>query len=296
MRRLIVITGAGFSAESGIRTFRTDTPSGKPMWDEYKLEEVCSIHAFDAGFRHRFDPMPPLHSISEETEDRPSVNLYELTHQFYNKRRVEMQTVEPNLAHLRVAEWYKRFPGQVINLTTNVDDLLERAGVDRKDIIHVHGYLPEMRVKREKNGPEEMIDVGYSQVDIDQYAWCKPNVVFFHENAPLYQDMYDLFDSITNQDMFLIVGCSNTVIDFRYLLTTPILYQGAKLGVINLYDPAAAQNAKYPSTVYSRSDMSKMDEMGIPHWDNGAVDAFSSESLITMVENHLEGKTCLQSK
>ena len=50
MRRLIVISGAGFSAESGVRTFRTDTESGKALWDEYDLEEVCNIHAFRGNF------------------------------------------------------------------------------------------------------------------------------------------------------------------------------------------------------------------------------------------------------
>lgn len=290
MRRLIVISGAGISAESGVRTFRTNS-AGRPLWDEFDLNEVCNIHAFDAGFRHRNDENPPLHAISKDD----GVNLYEMTHQFYNRRRVEMQTVEPNLAHLRIAEWYKRFPGQVINLTTNVDDLFERAGIDREDILHVHGYLKEMRVKREAGMNESLIDVGYDEIDTSQYHWCKPNVVFFEEGAPLYKDMDDLFNTLTNQDMVLVVGCSNLVINFTALLITPVCRFGVKLGVVNLYDAEAAQKAKYPSMAYSRSDMEQMDTLGIPHWDKGAVDAFSSQRMIEMVEDHLEGKTPLQS-
>lgn len=291
MRRLIVISGAGISAESGVRTFRTNS-AGRPLWDEFDLNEVCNYHAFESGYRHRNDEEPPLHAISKDD----GINLYHLTHDFYNRRREEMQTVEPNLAHMRVAEWYKRFPGQVVNLTTNVDDLFERAGVEREDILHVHGYLKEMVVERQKGAGRCVIDVGYDKVDTSQYHWCKPNVVFFEENAPLYNDMYDLFDSITSQDMFLIVGCSNMVIDFVGLLLNRILYHGAKLGVINLYDAEAAQSAKYPVMAYSRSDIQAMDRYDIPHWDNGAVDAFSSERLIKMVEDHLEGKTPLQAK
>lgn len=113
MRRLIIISGAGLSVESGVRAFRTDTASGKALWDDYDLEEVCNIHAFRGNFYHK-------------------------THMFYNKRREELKTVEPNLAHLRIGEWYKQYPGQVVNLTTNVDDLIERAGVPHSDILHIH--------------------------------------------------------------------------------------------------------------------------------------------------------------
>ncbi|MFP9052002.1 Sir2 family NAD-dependent protein deacetylase, partial [Enterococcus faecalis] len=121
MRRLIIISGAGLSVESGVRAFRTDTASGKALWDDYDLEEVCNIHAFRGNFYHK-------------------------THMFYNKRREELKTVEPNLAHLRIGEWYKKYPGQVVNLTTNVDDLIERAGVPHSDILHIHGYLKEVVV------------------------------------------------------------------------------------------------------------------------------------------------------
>jgi len=281
MRRLIVISGAGLSAESGIRTFRTDEVSGKSLWDEYNLEEVCNVHGFNTGYTYRNDPFPPLAALSEETETSPSQNLYRLTHDFYNKRRVELQTVEPNAAHNAIADWHRRFPGKVINLTTNVDDLLERAGVDRDDVIHVHGYLPEVKIQEKEGGSKKTIDIGYSEINPDDHHWAKPNVVFFHENAPLYADLYDLIDSLTSQDLVIIVGCSNIVIDFDRLLYSPIM-KGTKCIVVN------PRISEADTTLYT--------SYGIAYFQTGAVSAFSNPNLVKVVEDHLEGLTCLQAK
>lgn len=256
MRRLIVISGAGFSAESGVRTFRTDTDSGKALWDEYDLEEVCNIHAFRGNFYHK-------------------------THMFYNKRRVELQTVHPNAAHMRVAEWYKRYPGQVVNLTTNVDDLLERAGVPKEDTLYIHGYLKEILVKDAFTQNVKVVDVGYKEIDPEEYDWCKPNVIFFGENAPAYGPLYDTLDSLTAQDMVIVVGCSNTVINFNWELF-PAAKRGTKVIIVN------------PSINYFEQE--QYDVNGILNYRCGAVEAFSNERLIKIVENHLEGKTPLQSK
>lgn len=256
MRRLIVISGAGFSAESGVRTFRTDTESGKALWDEYDLEEVCNIHAFRGNFYHK-------------------------THMFYNKRRAELQTVHPNSAHLRVAEWYKRYPGQVVNMTTNVDDLLERAGVPKEDTLYIHGYLKEILVKDAFTQKVEVVDIGYDQIDPDDYDWCKPNVIFFGENAPPYGPMDDILESLTNQDLVIVVGCSNTVINFNWELF-PASRLGTKVVVVN------------PNVRYDEQLM--YEDAGVVVYSTGAVDAFSNPGLIKMVEDHLEGKTVLQTK
>lgn len=256
MRRLIVISGAGFSAESGVRTFRTDEATGKALWDEYDLEEVCNIHAFLGNFYHK-------------------------THMFYNKRRAELPTVHPNLAHLRVAEWYQRYPGQVVNLTTNVDDLLERAGVPKEDTVYIHGYLKEIIVKDNPKGKPEIIDVGYNEVDPDQYKWCKPNVVFFGEFAPEYSRMYDILDTLTNEDMVIVVGCSNTVINFNWELF-PAVRRGTKVLVVN------------PRINYLEQE--QYDAHGVMQFRCGAVEAFSNNNFIKIVEDHLECKTALQGK
>lgn len=249
MRRLIVISGAGLSVESGVRAFRTDTNSGKAMWDEYDLEEVCNIHAFRGNFYHK-------------------------THAFYNKRRVELGTVEPNLAHLRIAEWYKRFPGQVLNLTTNVDDLLERAGVLEPSIIHVHGYLPEIVIETEAGSPKQVINVGYTEINPDDYGWCKPNVVFFGEMAPKYTEMYNILDTLTANDMIIVVGCSNTVINFNWELF-PAVRRGTKMLVVN------------PATPYH--EMEIYQDNGVLVYRAGAVETFGNINFINMVEKFLEG-------
>lgn len=256
MRRLIVISGAGFSAESGVRTFRTDTESGKALWDEYDLEEVCNIHAFRGNFYHK-------------------------THMFYNKRRAELPTVHPNAAHLRVAEWYKRYPGQVINMTTNVDDLLERAGVPKEDTLYIHGYLKEIRYKLHEDSEEQLVDIGYDEVDPDEFHWCKPNVIFFGENAPAYSELYAILDSLTTEDMVIVVGCSNTVINFNWELF-PAVTKGTKVLVVN------------PNINYLEQE--QYDIHGVLQFRCGAVEAFSNKNFIKIVEGHLEGKTSLQSK
>lgn len=250
MRRLIVISGAGLSVESGVRAFRTDTNSGKAMWDEYDLEEVCNIHAFRGNFYHK-------------------------THAFYNKRRVELGTVEPNLAHLRIAEWYNAFPGQVFNITTNVDDLLERAGVPRAEILHVHGYLPEIVVENEAGSPKEIIDVGYTEIDPDEYGWCKPNVVFFGEMAPAYMDLYNMVDDLTSQDLVVIIGCSNQVIDFTGEIIGKVRRNGVKLWVVN------------PKPSHGELILHEQGDIAV--WNCGAVEAVSRPGFIKAVEKHLEG-------
>lgn len=252
MRRLIIISGAGLSAESGIPTFRS---GGTAMWENFSIDEVCNIHTF-------------------------AKNYYKV-HDFYNARRVALGSVDPNLAHLRIAEWYSRWSGRVINLTTNVDDLLERAGVKHEDILHVHGYLPEI-VYEDDEGSDVIKDIGYSEVDASKYTWVKPNVVFFGEVAPKYADMYDLLTSLTSNDMVILVGCSNTVINFNWELF-PACNKGTKLLIVNKYD-----SQHLGENGISRSDIYQYEDRGIPVWFNGAVDAFSDKTFIDIVENFME--------
>lgn len=250
MRRVVIISGAGISVESGVRAFRTDTESGVAMWDEYRVDQVCNIHAFNAGF-------------------------YGKTHDFYNKRREELATVEPNLAHCRVAEWDKRYPGQMVHVTTNVDDLFERAGIDHEDILHVHGYLPEVFVQ-EKEGDQKILkDIGYSALEIDDYHWAKPNVVFFGEYAPAYNDLNNIMGSLTTQDLVVVVGCSGQVIDFTDELVHWEKYGGYKTWVVN----------PKPSPL----EVTYHNEGQITLWPVGAGEAFSNVAFIKAVEKHLEG-------
>lgn len=263
MRRLVIVSGAGLSADSGVRTFRTDTDSGKALWDEYDLAEVCDIGAFQAGYRRRTSPELPIIGGLDEN----GLDLYAKTNEFYNKRRIELGTVEPNAAHLQIGQWAKDFPDQVINISTNVDDLLERAGVT--SVLHVHGYLPEIIIDRTR-----VVDIGYTAVDINAYSWVKPNVVFFGEAAPLYGEMYGIFDTLTSQDMVIVVGCSNQVINFNWELF-PALNIGTKMVVVN------------PGLNYLETQL--YEERGVLCYRAGAAEAFSNEHFVKLVTDHLNG-------
>lgn len=250
MRKVVIISGAGISVESGIRAFRTDTESGTAMWEEYRIDQVCNIHAFNSGF-------------------------YGKTHDFYNKRREELATVEPNLAHCRIAEWDKRYPSQMVHVTTNVDDLFERAGIAHEDILHVHGYLPEVIVQGQKGDHKILKDVGYSAIDVDNYHWVKPNVVFFGEYAPAYNDLEDTLGALKAEDLVIVVGCSGQVIDFTEELVCREKYTGHKTWIVN----------PKPSPL----EVAYHNEGMITLWPVEAGEAFSNICFIKAVEKHLEG-------
>ena len=117
MKKLVVSTGAGISKESGVSTFR----DADGLWENYPVMDVASAD----GFRRN-----------------PA-----LIHQFYNERRRQLQTVEPNAAHLGLVELEKYFDTYII--TQNVDDLHERAG--SKNILHLHGELMKIRSLRDES-------------------------------------------------------------------------------------------------------------------------------------------------
>src|SRR5215218_8921097 len=107
VRNIVILTGAGVSAESGVATFRG--PDG--LWEGHRVEDVCTPEAYarDPG----------------------------LVHAFYNARRAALATVEPNAAHVALAKLDVQWPGELLLVTQNVDDLHERAGSKR--LLHMHG-------------------------------------------------------------------------------------------------------------------------------------------------------------
>lgn len=267
MRRLIIVSGAGLSVDSGVCAFRTDTASGKAMWDEYDLEEVCNIGAFQRGYRCYTGEFG-VWGTDEDGKD-----FYTKTHEFYNMRRQELENVEPNIAHLRIAEWFQRYGADSVkNFTTNVDDLLERAGIPRGEILHVHGYLKEIIYRRDRDMVID--DIGYSAVDISQFKWVKPNVVFFGETAPWYMGQINLFDTLTSNDMVIVVGCSNQVINFNWELF-PAVSRGTKMMVVN------------PQVRYD--EQLEYEKRGVTVWRAGAAEVFGNKHFIGQVEAFMEG-------
>lgn len=191
---IVIFSGAGLSAESGIGTFRSGTDA---LWDNYKIEDVCDIRTF-----HR---------------------NYELVLDFYDKRISELKGKEPNAAHLIIKELQDKYPGKVINLTTNVDLLLEKAGLN--NVHHLHGRLDEViydwnfkMKKGTKSSPlnSSLLDLKDKNV--------KPNVVFFNEccsydsegPVPLYQSTINILGSLTEKDTLIVIGASMEVVPIQF--------------------------------------------------------------------------------
>ena len=178
-KKIVVLTGAGVSAESGISTFRDN---GR-LWDKYDVNDVASI---DGWYRNR-----------------------QLVLDFYNLRRAELEKARPNAAHLAIAALENRY--EVTVVTQNVDNLHERAGSTK--IIHLHGELtkvrPETGVYDSSFSEAEIIDVGYSAVHLGDTApngsQLRPHIVFFGESVPKIDAAISV---VERADILLIVGTS----------------------------------------------------------------------------------------
>ena len=179
-KKIVVLTGAGVSAESGISTFRD---SGG-LWEKYKVEDVASIEGW---YRN------------------PALVL-----QFYNERRAQLAQVRPNAAHLSIAALEKDWDVTVV--TQNVDNLHERAGSTR--IIHLHGELTKVRPENsctEMDGfsEEKVIDIGYEPIEMGDCApdgvQLRPHIVWFGEAVP---KINKAIDAVEAADVVVIVGTS----------------------------------------------------------------------------------------
>lgn len=179
-KKLVVLTGAGVSAESGISTFR----DSNGLWENFKVEDVASIEGW---YRNPF-----------------------LMLDFYNARRALLDVVKPNAAHLAIAELENDYDVTVV--TQNVDNLHERAGSTR--IIHLHGELTKVRPENccnEMDGysEESVFDIGYEPVSIGDLApngaQLRPHIVWFGEAVP---KIGNAIEAVEAADILLIVGTS----------------------------------------------------------------------------------------
>ena len=203
-RKLVVLTGAGVSAESGISTFR----DSNGLWENYKVEDVASIEGW---YR---DPKQVL--------------------DFYNARRTQLFQVRPNDAHRAIASLENEYDVTVV--TQNVDNLHERAGSTR--IIHLHGELTKVRPENccnEMDGFSEasVFDIGSDSITIGDLApngaQLRPHIVWFGEAVPKIEAA---IDAVEAADILLIVGTSLQV------YPAAGLYAYAKAGTpIYIIDP-----------------------------------------------------------
>lgn len=176
MKKLVIFSGAGISAESGIQTFR----DSDGLWENYNIEEIAT----PSGWR----------------KNREKVL------QFYNQRFKQLSEVEPNLAHLVVADLETKYDVTVI--TQNVDNLHEKAGSTK--VLHLHGDLTKMcsSLNKEKHItdiPEQGIMLGDKAPDGSQY---RPYIVWFGEMVPNYGKAKDI---VKEADILVIIGTSLNV-------------------------------------------------------------------------------------
>lgn len=174
MKKLIVLSGAGMSAESGIATFR----DAGGLWEQHRIEDVATPEAF------RRNP--------------------ELVHRFYNLRRKQLMEAKPNAGHYGLVELEHDF--DVLIITQNVDNLHERAGSSK--VLHLHGELMKMRSTGQG---EEIIEVSDDKLEYGVGDLCplgyplRPHIVWFGEMVP---EMETAMEWMETADIVLVVGTS----------------------------------------------------------------------------------------
>ncbi len=174
MKKIVVLTGAGISAESGINTFR----DADGLWEGHDVMEVASPDGF---------------------EKNPSLVL-----DFYNQRRKQLFDVQPNKAHFNLAKLEEKFDVEII--TQNVDDLHERAGSTK--VTHLHGELLKARSSENPNDIFECkIDINLGDLAKDG-SQIRPHIVWFGEEVPMIEKACEI---VEQADILVIIGTSMQV-------------------------------------------------------------------------------------
>jgi NAD-dependent protein deacetylase/lipoamidase len=175
MKKLVILTGAGMSKESGIRTFR----EAGGLWEEYDVVEVAS----PMGWAKNMD----------------------LVLRFYNERRAQLEACKPNAGHFGVAALEKYFDVRVI--TQNIDNLHERAGSTK--VLHLHGELTKARSTVD---PSLVYDIGYKDIHpgdkCERGSQLRPHIVWFGEAVPMMDEAVRI---TSTADIFVVIGSSLNV-------------------------------------------------------------------------------------
>ncbi|RYY54861.1 MAG: NAD-dependent deacylase [Chitinophagaceae bacterium] len=173
-KKLVVLTGAGISAESGLRTFR----DSDGLWEGYEVTEVATPRAW---------------------KKNPALVL-----DFYNMRRRDVLAASPNLAHQSLASLEKDFDVTII--TQNIDDLHERAGSSQ--VVHLHGSIFTMRSELDEDTVYEIRDDMYPGAKAPDGSFLRPAIVWFEESVPMISTAAAI---VEEADLFAIVGTSLVV-------------------------------------------------------------------------------------
>jgi len=184
MAKVIIFSGAGISAESGIRTFR----ESDGLWEEYSIDAVCSAGCMERN--------------KEETVA------------FYDARRLDLIDKQPNKAHRVIKELQEKYPTQIRIITQNVDNLFEKAGC--VSVLHLHGYLTQVRCME----CGYVKDIGYKKLQ-EAGELChvcggefRPDIVFFGEAALRYAE---LDAELKDCEMVVVIGTSGYVVGVNSL-------------------------------------------------------------------------------
>ena len=224
MRNILILTGAGISAESGLATFR----GADGLWEGHRVEDVATPEAF------RRDPA--------------------LVHAFYDARRAKLGTVEPNAAHKALARLDAEWPGELLLVTQNVDDLHERAGSRR--LIHMHGQLTSgwCLACDERFGWEGKMGEGASCPICRMEGQVRPDIVWFGE---MPYEMERIDEALHRADLFVSIGTSGAVYPAAGFVQTA-RYSGAKTLEMNL-EPSMG------SIFFDESRTGPAGKL-VPHW------------------------------
>jgi len=175
MKKLVILTGAGMSAESGIRTFR----DAGGLWEEYAVTDVATPSAWSKNMQ--------------------------LVLRFYNERRRQLENCNPNSGHTGLAGLEKYFDVRII--TQNIDNLHERAGSTK--VLHLHGELTKAR---STSDPSLIYDIGYKDINpgdmCEKGSQLRPLIVWFEEDVPMLEEAIKI---TSEADIFVVVGSSLNV-------------------------------------------------------------------------------------
>ncbi len=175
---IVILTGAGISAESGLATFR----ASNGLWNNHPVEKVATIEAFQSN---------------------PSY-----VHDFYNELKPLVNKAKPNAAHLAITQLQQQYPASINIITQNVDTLHEKAG--SQNIYHIHGQINQAVCLNCGHilETEDDVDTQTTCPQCQVMGMMKPNIVFFGENL-LYMDKVERL--LKNCDLFLSIGTSGVV-------------------------------------------------------------------------------------
>ncbi|MFK7878235.1 NAD-dependent deacylase [Roseobacter sp.] len=177
MQKIVILTGAGISAESGLGTFRAEGG----LWAQHKIEDVATPEGFARNPKLVVD--------------------------FYNARRAQATDAAPNAGHLALAKLESEFAGEVILITQNVDDLHEKAGSEK--VMHMHGVLAgALCAMCDHRWPAPLVMAPGDRCPHCDQPSARPDIVWFGE---MPYDMDEIFDHLASADIFASVGTSGNV-------------------------------------------------------------------------------------